>query len=150
MALSSPWPGVEALVPHRGVARLIARIVSASKTSIHAVGEIPAGHPLAEAGAAPACLALELGAQSAAALEAIGRQAASAVAEPPRRGSLVRIREARFDRATLPVGTPIEITAELIGSAPPLAIYAVRATLDSALVVQGIISTFAGLAGGSQ
>lgn len=145
--MNSPWPGVETLVPHRGVARFISRVVSASETSINAVGVIPAGHPLVTAGVAPACLALELGAQAAAALEAIHRQA-STPADPPKAGSLVRIREARFDRVSLPVDTPIEITAVLIGSAPPLAIYAIRATLERAPLVEGTISTFAGSAGG--
>ena len=147
MAVNSAWPGVETLVPHRGMARFISRVVSASETSIKAVGLIPAGHPLVTGGVAPACLALELAAQAAAALEAIHRLAASP-ADPPKAGSLVRIREARFDRVSLPVDTPIEITADLIGSAPPLAIYAIRATLERTPLVRGTISTFAGPAGG--
>ena len=149
MPVNSAWPGVERLVPHRGHARFISRVVSASETRIDAIGMIPAGHPLVTGGVAPACLALELGAQAAAALEAIHRQSSSP-ADPPKAGSLVRIREARFNRPSLPVNTPIEITADLIGSAPPLAIYSIRATIDRASLVQGTISTFAGPAGESR
>ena len=149
MPVNNAWPGVESLVPHRGLARFIARVVSATDTRIDAVGVIPAGHPLVVNSAAPACLALELGAQAAAALEAIHRQT-SAPGDPPKVGSLVRIREARFDRVSLPVDTPIDITADLIGSAPPLAIYSIRATLDRAPLVQGTISTFVSPAGESR
>lgn len=146
MATSSQWPDVGALVPHSGVARLITSVSSVSTTSIHAVGMIPAGHPLVVDGAAPALLIIELAAQAAAAMEAIGRRMASGRDESARAGSLVRIREAQFSRASVPAGAPIAVTADVVGSAPPLAIYSVRATMNDVEVVRGVISTHAGQA----
>ena len=146
MATSSHWPDVGVLVPHSGVARLITSVTSVSSTSIHAIGAIPNGHPLVVDGAAPALLVIELGAQVAAAMEAIGRRTASGRDESARVGSLVRIREAQFSRTSVPAGAPIVVTAEVLGSAPPLAIYAIRATMDDVEIGRGVISTHAGQA----
>ncbi len=147
MPVGSAWPPVADLVPHTGVARLITHIVSASATSIDAAGAIPSRHPLVTNAGAPALLAIELGAQTAAAMEALARRAASGHAAA-QTGSLVRVREARFHRAWLPVDTPIQVVAELIGAAPPLAIYRIVATLDGAPVLEAVISTHAGAIGG--
>jgi len=144
MATSNQWPDVGALVPHSGVARLITSVSSVSPTSIHATGTIPTGHPLVVDGTAPALLVIELAAQAAAAMEAIGRRTAAGRDESTRAGSLVRIREAQFSRAFVPAGAPILVTADVLGSAPPLAIYAIRATMDDVEVGRGVISTHAG------
>ena len=144
MPTSKPLPAVADLLPHTGVARLLTEVLDVSTTAIRATGRIPAGHPLAKAGAATSLLAVEIGAQAAAAMEAIGRPGAPHTAPEAQAGSLVRIREARFDRPSLPVDTPLEVTADLMGSAPPLAIYRVRVTLDASVVVEATISTYSG------
>lgn len=146
MATSSQWPDVGALVPHSGVARLITAIGLVSATSIHATGMIATGHPLVVDGAAPALLVIELAAQAAAAMEAIGRRTVSGRDESARVGSLVRIREAQFSQAFVPAGAPIVVTADVLGSAPPLAIYAFRAAMNDVEVGRGVISTHAGQA----
>jgi predicted hotdog family 3-hydroxylacyl-ACP dehydratase len=135
---------VAGLVPHTGVARFLTDIVSVSPKAIEAMGAIPAGHALARHGAVPVFLAIELGAQAAAALEAIGRATEPGATTGPRMGSLVRIREARFDRPSMPVNTPIRISAELVGAAPPLAVYRLSAALGEHVVLTAVISTHAG------
>ena len=142
------WPDIADLVPHSGVARLLTHVVSCSSTEIHAAGAIPARHPLVIDGEAPPFMAIELGAQAAAAMEAIGRRAGSDGDARPQPGSVVRVREARFECTSFPVETPIHVTAELLGSAHPLAIYRIRATLNGATVVRAVISTRMGPIGG--
>ena len=144
MPTSKPLPAVADLLPHTGVARLLTEVLDISTTAIRGTGRIPAGHPLARGGAAPSLLAVEIGAQAAAAMEAIGRPGAPHAAPEPQAGSLVRIREATFAQSSLPVETPLEVTAELIGSAPPLAMYRVRVTLQASVVVEATISTYSG------
>jgi predicted hotdog family 3-hydroxylacyl-ACP dehydratase len=143
------FPDVADLVPHRRGARLLTAVASASPQSIEATGLIPLGHPLATGGRAPAFLAIEIGAQAAAAMEAIARRDAAGLVGGARPGQLVRIRDARFERDSLPVSTPIDIAAELIGTARPLAIYHIRASVDGALIVEAVISTHAGQTGDS-
>jgi predicted hotdog family 3-hydroxylacyl-ACP dehydratase len=65
---------------------------------------------------------LELGAQAAAALEALDRAEATGD-EAPRIGFLVRVREAAFLRSDFPVETPLFVTAHLERAAPPLATF---------------------------
>jgi predicted hotdog family 3-hydroxylacyl-ACP dehydratase len=146
MPTSSQWPDVGVLVPHSGVARLITSVSSFSATSIKATGAISPEHPLVVDGAAPALLVIELAAQAAAAMEAIGRRTESGRDESARAGSLVRIREAQFSRTLVPAGASIVVTADVLGSAPPLAIYAIRATMNDVEVGRGVISTHAGQA----
>jgi predicted hotdog family 3-hydroxylacyl-ACP dehydratase len=135
------------LLPHRGVARLLTDVVRCDAGEIHARGRVPAAHPLASGAEVPALVAIELGAQAAAAMEALARTASGARTEP-RTGSLVRVREARFEREALPVDTTIDVTARLDAAAGPLAIYDVTATLAGTTVMRATISTHAGPAGG--
>src|SRR4249919_2252822 len=69
---------VEALLPHTGTARLLTDVVRAEPRFIVATGRIPAAHPLAVGNLAPCFLGLEMGAQAAAALEALLQSASSA------------------------------------------------------------------------
>lgn len=120
-------------IPHGLPARLITGTLEVKEQSIACVARIPSDHPLSVEGRAPAFLALEAGAQAAAVFEA-----GSGAAAGPRIGYLVGLREARLATATLPVDTPFVITAELVGSAPPLAQY--RVGTDGC--VTGTVSTF--------
>jgi predicted hotdog family 3-hydroxylacyl-ACP dehydratase len=149
MHANKAFPDIAELVPHRRGARLLTAVASASPQSIEATGVIPPAHPLANGGRAPAFLAIEIGAQAAAAMEAIARREAAGLVGGARPGRLVRIRDARFERDWLPVSTAIAVAAELIGAAGPLAIYQIRASVDGALVVEAVISTHAGPTGDS-
>ena len=135
------------LVPHTGLSRLIQTIERATPDAIEATGMIPAGHPLVIGRNASPLLAIELGAQAAAAMETLHRRASGAD-DGARVGSLVRVREARFLRGSLPVDTAMHVTARLEASAPPLAIYRIATTIDGVDVVSAVISTHSGTQGG--
>lgn len=129
-----------AVIPHRMTARLLTKIVEYSAQRIKGVGRIPGAYPLVTAFGAPSFIGLELGAQAAAALETLSRSYGIAQATP-RLGHLVRIREASFLKTYLPVDTPLQVTAELDGAAPPLAIYRIRVGIKGEDCVTAILST---------
>lgn len=134
-------------LPHTGTALLLTAVVRSDSNSIEAIGLVPVAHPLVSGGRAPAILGLELGAQAAAAMEAITR-ASSATGRPARVGYVVRVREARFAQPDLPVETPVQITARLEGAAPPLAVYRIRVAVAGVESLWAVLSTLSGPAMG--
>ena len=110
---------------------------------IEATGLVPASHPLVSEGRAPCFLGLELGAQAAAAQEALGR-AASTGQSSARIGQVARVREADFLQPHLPIDTPLRVTAKLEAEAPPLAIYQISVVLDGVEFLRAILSTHSG------
>ncbi len=138
--MSAVTTPLHALLPHTGTARLLTAVLACDARSVTAVGEIPADHPLVCDGQAPAFLAIELGAQAAAAMEAAQRTDRPS---GPVRGRLVRIREAQFAGDTLPVNTPLDVTAQVLALASPLAVYRVSVRLDGEERVGATLSTYA-------
>lgn len=132
--------GLVALLPQTGVARLLTGVQHSDATSIRATGAIARTHPLASGDRAPSYLAIELGAQAAAALTALN---GAHDAPAPLRGRLVRVRTAAFAHATLPVETPLEVTARLVAVAPPLAVYEIEVGVDGTPHVTATLSTYA-------
>lgn len=104
----APSPDIETLIPHRGVMRLIERLLERGD-AIRCLARIDPRH--AEAGFAPVVLALEAMAQ------------AGAVAGGPVRGWLVSVADAFFEVSALPVGVPLVVQARPMPSAPPLALF---------------------------
>jgi len=142
-------PGnLSVVLPHTGVARLLTGVTSCQNGAVRATAAIPASHPLCDGRHAPIYLGLELGAQAAAAMEAIerarGKPSSGAV-----RGSLVRVREATLLAPHLPVDVPLQVTARLEGAAPPVAIYRIDVAVDGHTVMHAIISTHNGTTAGS-
>ncbi|HKI01933.1 MAG TPA: hypothetical protein VKK31_08140 [Thermoanaerobaculia bacterium] len=137
--IEGAFPPVGDLLPHAHPARLVQGIVEASSETIVAVAEIPAEHPLAAGGLAPAFLGIEAAAQAAALLEALSRRDE---APGPRIGYLVGVREARFAAAALPTGRPLRAAARLQGGAFPLSIYEIALGEPGREMVTGTISTF--------
>jgi predicted hotdog family 3-hydroxylacyl-ACP dehydratase len=129
------------LLPHTGTARLLTDVLRSGPGFIEATGLVPAAHPLAAGGRASCFLGLELGAQAAAALEALERAAASGD-RAPHIGYLVRVREAAFSSPSLPVDTPLHVEALLSGAAPPLAIYRIGVSVDGVESVRATLSTY--------
>jgi predicted hotdog family 3-hydroxylacyl-ACP dehydratase len=129
------------LLPHRGTARLLTDVVRWGEDFIEAIGMVQAAHPLAGAARAPCFLGLELGAQAAAALEALGR-AASTGDQAPRAGFLVRVHEATFLMSDLPLETPLFVVAQVEGAAPPLAIYRLSVAVDGTTFLRARLSTY--------
>jgi 3-hydroxymyristoyl/3-hydroxydecanoyl-(acyl carrier protein) dehydratase/predicted hotdog family 3-hydroxylacyl-ACP dehydratase len=139
LALGGKLPPAMDLVPHAPPARLLAEVLAAGAGGILCAGNIPAHHPLAAGGEAPGFLAIELGAQAAAALEALARHPGG----PPRLGYLVGVRDAHLP-ARLPTGRLLRVTAVPAGNAGALAIYDVEVAEEGAAqpLAAGAISTF--------
>ncbi len=135
-------PDPAALLPHSGPARLVTGVLEVGVGHGRCTGRIPPDSPFVRDGRAPAYLALELAAQAAAVLEAIARLEAGS-APGPRVGYLVGVREARLAANAIPVGAELHATVRLEGSAPPLAIYAVRVVGDGVEYLAGTVSTYA-------
>jgi predicted hotdog family 3-hydroxylacyl-ACP dehydratase len=139
--MSETPPPIELLVPHRGSARLVERVLAWRDDSLECVGRIPPKSPFVSDGSAPSFVGLELAAQAAAAHEALGRQR-SGGAPDVAVGYLVGIKDARFRVARLRVGADLRVTVRLVGGAPPLAIYSVRVELAGVECVSATLSTY--------
>lgn len=139
LAPGGPFRPVADLVPHAPPARLLAEVLAAGAGGILCTGSIPGGHPLAAGGEAPGFLAIELGAQAAAALEALAQHAGG----PPRIGYLVGVRDAHLP-ARLPTGRTLRVTAVPAGAAAALAIYDIEVAEEGTAepLAAGTISTF--------
>ena len=142
----SSWSDVESLLPHTGVARFLTRIHDVTATTIDATGRVPREHALVSGTRAPSFLAIELGAQAAAAMEAVARRASGSSGAAVR-GSLVRIRDARLLQPTFSADAMVHVVVDLVASAPPLAMYTLRAHVGDTAVVEATFSTHAGDAG---
>lgn len=135
-------PGIEMLVPHRGPALFVERVVQWDAESIECVGCIPPNNTCVSEGFAPSFVGLELAAQAAAALEALLRRD-SGGAPGPRTGYLVSVKEARFRVPSLGAGDEFKARVRLIGSAPPLATYEARLEREGVECAFAILSTYA-------
>jgi len=139
LAPGGPFPPVADLVPHAPPSRLLAEVLAAGAGGIRCAGSIPTDHPLAAGGEAPGFLAIELGAQAAAALEALARHPGGR----PRIGYLVGVRDAHVP-ARLPTGRTLSVVAVPAGAAAALSIYEIAVAEQGAAapVATGTISTF--------
>ncbi len=147
--MTDPRPRlVDDLLPHTGTARLLTHVLRSGPGIIEATGRVPAAHPLVADGRAPCFLGLELGAQAAAALEALERAAAGGD-RGPYVGYLVRVREAALSSPSLPVDTPLHVKALLTGAAPPLAIYRIGVSVGGVESLRATLSTLSGTSPGS-
>ena len=131
------------LLPHSGTARLLTAIVRWGRDFVEVIGQVPVAHPLASGDRAPCFMGLELGAQAAAALEALSRRTATGDGVP-RTGYLVRVHEATFLMPDLPLEAPLFVVAHLEGTAPPLAIYRISVAVDGLEFLRARLSTYSG------
>jgi len=125
MPVLEELPPVEALVPHRGPALLVDRVVAMSEDRLECVGRIPVDSAFADGEAAPCFVGLELAAQAAAALEAL-RHRRDFPNAGPQIGYIVGIREGRFEMGEIPLGQELRAQVRLLGGASPLAMHEVR------------------------
>lgn len=135
-------------MPHSGRARLLTRVTRHDATSIVATAVIGDSYPLVQNGMAPALVGLEIGAQAAAALQALQGRASGLGAVV--RGRVVRIHEAVFHCEELPVGTPLEITSVIERAVSPLAICHMTLRLDGVECVVARLSTHSDSGAGSR
>ena len=141
-AFIDPRDGLDLrLLPHTGAARLLTAIVRSEPGFLEAIGRVGAEHPLACRGKVPSFLGLELGAQAAAAMEAL-HHLGGADETARRSGYLVRVREAAFTMPDLPANTPLLVTARLEAAASPLAIHRISVRVEGVECVTAVIGTF--------
>jgi predicted hotdog family 3-hydroxylacyl-ACP dehydratase len=138
-APGGPFRPVAELIPHAPPARVLAEVLAGGAGGILCAGSIPGDHPLAAGGEVPGFLAIELGAQAAAALEALARQPGGR----PRIGYLVGVRDTHLP-ARLPTGRTLHVTAVPAGAAAALAVYDMQVAEEGAALplASGTISTF--------
>lgn len=131
-------------LPHRPPALLITEVLDASASGSTCMARVPPGSPFLSAGRFPAFLALEMGAQGAAAGEASLASASGNDEATPQAGFVVRIARARFATADLPAGGDYRVVTALLRAAPPLRTWSCRVELAAEVVAEAEISTFAG------
>jgi predicted hotdog family 3-hydroxylacyl-ACP dehydratase len=127
-----------ARIPHASPALLIEGVVRRDSESLVCQAVVPAAHPLAQEGMAPAFLSFEAGAQAAALLEALDREGTGA----PRIGYLVGIRQGLLDLPEIVAGEPFQVAARLSASAPPLSIYEIEAVTPRGRLASATLSTY--------
>ncbi len=115
------FPPTAALLPHAPPARLLSAVLWVDAARIVCSATVAGGHPLAAGGTAPGFLGLEIGAQAAACLQALGRPAGGA----PPIGYLVGVRHAEV-APRFPCGATLQVSASLTGGAAALAVYDVE------------------------
>jgi predicted hotdog family 3-hydroxylacyl-ACP dehydratase len=117
-------PDAASLLLHEPPALLAETLLSVTGDAIVCRGRIAADHPAADEGHAGPWMALELAAQAAGLLEAVGVVREGGGMESPQVGYLVRVRNARFAVPRLAAGAPLVARVTREGRGGPLTLYA--------------------------
>ena len=134
-------PPLDRLLLHRGPARLVHAVAGEADDGATCIARIPAGSGLAAGNDAPAIVAIEAAAQTAAVWEAL-RRLRQGEEEGIRLGYLVALRDVEIHAATVPVEVDLFATVRLEAAVPPLAHYTVEVVTEGELVVSGTIGTW--------
>ncbi len=138
--MTTGQPDFEALVPHRFPTRLLEAVEEIEVDRIVCRARVPADNPFVSGECVPAFVGLEMGAQAAAALEALARFKAEG-AVSPRIGYLVGVRDAVFHAPGLPVDLPLRVAVRLASRAGPLSVYEAVVSFEGGIRVEATIST---------
>lgn len=138
---SDPSPRLDTLLPHRPPMRMVEAIEAESGDGLACSARIPAGSAFDTDGAAPALVALEMAAQTAALFEAL-RRVRDGGSAGARLGYLVGARDVGFGRATLPVGAAHRAAVRLAAAALPLSSYTFEVSREGEVVASGTLSTW--------
>src|SRR5262245_51033854 len=130
----------DALLPHRGPARLVEAVLDAGPDVLVCRGRVPADNAFARSGRVPAVVALELAAQAAAVQQAFAEGGAD-TAKP---GYLVGIRSASLDVDEIATDVPLVATVRRTGQAGPLGAFEVSVTRPDKKIATAILSTHSG------
>ena len=132
---------LDELLPHRPPMRMVAAIEEEMEDGLECSARVSKGSAFDDDGTAPALVALEMAAQTAALFEALRRVRDGG---PPgaRLGYLVGARDVGFGRARLTVGTAHRAAVRLSGMALPLCNYAFEVMEGSEVVASGTLSTW--------
>jgi predicted hotdog family 3-hydroxylacyl-ACP dehydratase len=133
-------PPIASLVPQQPPMRFVTSVVAEAPDGLTCAAQIPAACALVSEGSAPALVALEAAAQTAAAWEAM-RRWHEASAASPRMGYLVAVRDVDFFAAHIPAERTFLASARLDAAAPPLMHYAVEIALDARPILRGTVAT---------
>ncbi|MEZ5330634.1 MAG: hypothetical protein R2991_00975 [Thermoanaerobaculia bacterium] len=135
--------GSEVVLPHAGVARMLAGGIEAEGERVVAEAVLGEESPFAglgrRDGQAPAWVGIEMAAQAAAALEIVQGAGSDGGG---RLGYLVRLREIRCRCDALPVGTPVRLEVVRGAAVATLRSYEARALVEGAELLTGELSVF--------
>jgi len=134
-------PDLDDLLPHRPPMRFVEGIEAETDGGVVCSVRVPEESAFTGRGSAPALVALEMAAQSAAVFEALlrFREAGDTGA---RVGFLVGARDVRLARARVPAGVTLLAAVRLSAIAPPLSTYAFDVADASGVVASGTVSTW--------
>jgi predicted hotdog family 3-hydroxylacyl-ACP dehydratase len=138
---ASGVPDLDNLLPHRPPMRFVTGIETETDDGVVCAVRVPGGSAFTVEGSAPALVALEMAAQSAAVYEAL-RRFRETGAGGARVGYLVGARDVRFARARVPAGETLYAVVRLSGIALPLCTYVFEVALGSEVVASGTVSTW--------
>jgi 3-hydroxymyristoyl/3-hydroxydecanoyl-(acyl carrier protein) dehydratase len=134
-------PSLRDLIPHRPPMLFVERIVGVAEDGATCIARVPGDCALVADGTTPAFVALEAAAQTAAVWEALRRPRAS-VAEEPRMGYLVSLKDIVLHRLTIPADVDLIASVRLVAEAAALTTYAVEVTVEGTLALRGTIGTY--------
>jgi len=132
---------LDELLPQRPPMRFVEGIEEETDDGITCRVRVPERSAFTEGGSAPAIVALEMAAQSAAVFEAL-RRSREAEGRGARIGYLVGARDVRFSRERVPAGMTLFAAVRLSGIAPPLSTYFFEVADGSKVVASGTVSTW--------
>lgn len=135
-------PPLDALLPHRPPMRFVSGIVGEAEDGMTCEATVPVACALTDGGGAPAFVAVEAAAQTAAVWEGLRRRRAGG-SGTPRIGYLVGLRDVELFAERVPAGAPLLATVLLEAAAGSLAHYRAEVSLDAAPVLRGVVAVFA-------
>ena len=127
-----------ALLPHRGRALLVRRILRLADDEVDCEAVVPAASAFVDRLRAPACLGLEMAAQSAALLEATRRGGDG----DPVVGYLVGVRDAAFETSTLAAEVPHVAHARSVAATGPLRIFEAKLSQGGASTLRATLTAW--------
>jgi predicted hotdog family 3-hydroxylacyl-ACP dehydratase len=134
-------PDLDVLMPHRPSMRMVEAIEGQMEDGLACTARVVPGSAFDSGGTAPALVALEMAAQTAALFEALHR-VRDGGPSGARIGYLVGARGVEFGRARLAVNIPHRSTVRLAGMALPLCNYAFEVTQEGEVMAAGTLSTW--------
>jgi predicted hotdog family 3-hydroxylacyl-ACP dehydratase len=105
---------------------LVTEVLEQSAEASICLASVPADSPFARGASFPAFLALEMGAQAAAAAELLARAGEGRSAVEPRAGYVVGADRTELARARLPLDDEYEVRTRLLRAAPPLRVWQIE------------------------
>ena len=134
-------PDLDLLLPHRPPMRFIEGIDAEMDDGVVCAVRVPGRSAFTEDGSAPALVAVEMAAQSAAVFEAL-RRSRQEEGAGPRIGYLVGARDVRLARARVRADKTFSATIRLSGVAPPLCTYVFSVEEGREVIASGTMSTW--------